>query len=614
MVQDKDMFIEEGPEEEEEGSVLSRIAVDMRKSLFSRRFGSIVPWKSEVVRLLETLQKRSHHNILLYGSIGVGKRTMVLRLAEKLASGRVPSQLRNKRILELSVPSILPYVREAGDFESMLFMAVKEAVERGNVILYFNDLENFLAASAGGLGDAATLLEVATRQQQLQVITSISTWGYQNALNEFPWISSNLVPIHVSEPSQEMSRKILLVVRGKLERFHDIEITEDAVDKAIDLSSYYLRDRVLPGKALEILDEACAAEAVRTQGRRAKLYPVNAATVARAVSKKLGIPVSKLHDRFGSKLLHLEENLQAHIKGQDRVLKKVSDVIRVAKINICANKERPDGVFLFIGPSGVGKNALAQRLSHELLGSDAHLIHLDMNQFAGEDAAEKLLGVSMPEAIPGILASVISRRPSAVLLVDGIEKAHPRVGPILLQILKEGWIIDEGGKRLSFANSTIVVIANSDNILPDEDERTVGFTESGQEKKIAVQRKAIESATKEFFASEFLNAFDEVLYFDPLTPESIHEIAAIEIEKIRGRLSRRGIDMKVPANVIKLISARGYSTAAGAHKLSHTVENIILRPVSLVILKNPMVKKLYLDVIGNKVRVRLRPSRKTRRG
>ncbi|RPJ45290.1 MAG: ATP-dependent Clp protease ATP-binding subunit, partial [Candidatus Latescibacterota bacterium] len=530
----------EDPKKEAEPiSVLAHIATDLAEHLYERRFGSIVPWKSEVTRLIETLQKRSNHNVLLYGPVGVGKRTMVLRLAEQIARGKVSSQLRDKRILEITLPSVLPFVQNPDDFERVLFHAIKEAVERGDAILYFNQLENFLSEMNGGLSGGANLLEIATRQTQLQVIASMSEWAYQKALYEHPWVQTNLVPIRVAEPSTDLARRIIRVVRGKLERFHGIEITADAVDKAIDLSSYYIRSRVLPGKALELLDEACAAGVVRARSDRRRPAAVDAAAVAETMSRRLGIPVEKLYDRAGGYLLHLEANLLARVKGQDKVVRSVSDVIRVAKLGLSSQAERPDGCFLFIGPSGVGKNQLARRLAIELFGSADHLLHLDMAQYTGEDAAQKLLGTRGTPGQKGILAALIERRPNAVLLIDGIEKAHPKVGPILLQILKEGKTTDEEGRQLTFKGATVVVIANSDNLLQDEEQKTVGFLDAEHTKSTELQRRAIQQAAENFFAADFLQAFDAVLYFSPLTPETVRAIAEIEIEAIRERLAQR---------------------------------------------------------------------------
>jgi len=591
-------------------SILSHISTDLSHLSHERRVSSLVPWKSEVTRLLETLQKRSNHNVLLHGPVGVGKRTMVLRLAELMAHGNVAPNLRAKHILEITLPSVMPYIQDPGDFERVLFHAIKEAVGREDVILYFNQLENFLGRTDGGFGGASALLEVASRQPQLQIIASISEWAYQRAVFEHPWIESNLVPIQVAEPSPDLARKILRLVRGKLERFHSIEITANAVDKAIDLSSYYLRSRVLPGKALEVLDEACAAEVVRARGERRKPRAVNAEVVGETVSRRLGIPMEKLYDRAGGYLIRLEESLSACIKGQCEVVRRVADVLRVAKVGLSSHPERPDGSFLFIGPSGVGKNQLARRLAIELYGNLDHLLHLDMAQFTGDDAAQKLLGTRGTPGVKGVLAALIERRPNAVFLVDGIEKANPKVGPILLQLLKEGRITDEEGRHISFAATTVVVIANSDNLFQEEEQKTVGFLESESTKTIEMQRRAIQQATESFFAADFLHAFDAVLYFDPLTPESVRAIAEIEIESIRERLARRGVSLVVDPKVARLVAERGFSTRTGAHQLTRTVEDLVLRPVSLYLLENLEVKKIVLEADGETVRARSAPSRK----
>jgi len=229
------------------------------------------------------------------------------------------------------------------------------------------------------------------------------------------------------------------------------------------------------------------------------------------------------------------------------------------------------------------------------------MLLLDMAQYTGDEAAQKLLGSRSAPGTKGVLTEMIERRPNAVLVVDGVEKANPKVGPILLQILKYGRIADEMGRQLSFGSTTMVVVANSDNILPDEVERTVGFTESGKT-RIEVQRKAIESAAKEFFAVDFLNAFDEVLYFDPLTPDSVREIAEIEIARIRTRLEERGVALTVGPEVTGVVAKAGFCSESGAHRLGRAVESLILKPVSLFLLENVSAKKIHLDVRAGKIR------------
>ncbi len=577
-------------------SILDQISVNMSESLLERRFGSIVPWKEEVNRLLETLQKRSNHNVLMLGPSGVGKRTMVLRLAEQIAAGRVPPRLRNKDILEITLPSVLPLIQDTDEFEKVLFLAVKEALDRGDVILYFNQLDNFLGSSDGSFLDASYLLEATTRQADLQVISSMSDWAYRKLVNEHQWLRFNLVTLGVNEPSPQMAKKILRVVRAKLESFHELEITEEAVDKAIDLSNYYLKTRVLPGKALEILDEACAEEVVRAmRNRRHREKVVTADRISETVSKKFGIPVDKLRDRAGSELLHIEDRLKDHVKGQDDAIRKVSNVVRVAKLNLSSNPNRPDGVFLFVGPNGVGKTELARRLAIELFGGDEHLIKLDMAQFSDDDAVQKLVGgPGMSGVKKGVLSRLLEKRPNAVFLISGIEKANARIGPILLQILNEGQTVDDEGRILSFASTTMVMVANSDNLMPDEQERTVGFTETADEKKLWNQRRAIETATREYFGPDFLASFDELVFFDPLTPESVSEITALEIDRIRVRLGRQGIQLAVEQDVFDLVAGEGSSRSTGAKQVAHAVENMVLQPVSHYLLKHLNAKKIRL--------------------
>ncbi len=599
----KDQHPDEGSLEEI--SILDQISLDMSNSLFERRFGSIIPWKEEVSRLLETLQKRSNHNVLLLGPTGVGKRTMVLRLAEQIAAGRVPPRLRNKKILEISLPSVLPLIQDTDEFEKVLFLAVKEAVDREDVILYFNQLNNFLGSADGSLYDASYIIEASTRQPELQVIASMSDWAHRKLLNEHQWLRYNLATVAVNEPSPEMAKKILRVVRAKLESFHQLEIAEQAVDKAIDLSNYYLKTRVLPGKALEILDEACATEVVRAmRDRKKRIQPINAEAVEITVSKKLGIPVKKLHDRTGSELLSLEENLKSRIKGQDAAIHQVANVVRVAKLGLSSHSYRPDGVFLFVGPNGVGKTELARSLSIELFGSEEHLIRLDMSQFSDDDAAMKLLGGrGMIGPVKGVLPRLLEKRPNAVFVIAGVEKASPKVGPILLQILNEGQTMDDEGRILSFASTTLVVVANSDNIMADEPERPVGFTESTEKKKISNQRKSLETATKSFFGPDFLASFDEIVFFDPLTPAAVQEIAGLAVGKIQERLALRDIKLEISKEVMELVASEGSSQSTGARQLAHTVESLLLQPVSKYLLHRKNARKIRLVLNRKKIEV-----------
>ncbi|NNE10435.1 MAG: ATP-dependent Clp protease ATP-binding subunit, partial [Gemmatimonadetes bacterium] len=599
-------------------SILDQISLDLSQSLFERKFGSIVPWKEEVNRLLETLQKRTNHNVLMLGPTGVGKRTMVMRLAEQIAAGRVPSRLRNKKILEIGLQSVLPLIQDSEEFEKILFLAVKEALDRKDVILYFNQLDNFIGTAEGGFLDASYLLDAATRQRDLQVIASMSDWAYRKVVNENSWIRYNMASVTIQEPSRNMAKKILRVVRAKLEKFHGLEITAEAVDRAIDLSNYYLKTRVLPGKALEILDEACAEVVIRNMRSRTAGGPVvDGKAVERTLSSRLGIPIEKLHHRAGSSLLLLEDRLGQRVKGQDRAIQQVADVIRVAKQNLSAKPQRPDGVFFFVGPNGVGKNELARSLALELFGSEEHLIRLDMTQFTEDDAAMKLIGGRGPGETKGILPRILANRPNAVFVIEGIEKANSKIGPILLQILNDGQVVDGEGRMLSFASTTMVVVANSDNLLGEE-EKTVGFTEAAEANRIENQRKAIESGTRNFFGTEFLMSFDELVFFDPLTPDSICEITELQVAHIEERLYERGIILTVPHEVIQFVADEGGSKSGGASHLARLVESHILQPISRYLLKHPNARKVRValkkkHVVVSGVRDKKKPAPSSRK-
>ncbi len=589
-------------------TVLDRVGLDMTSLLAERSFGAIRFFREEIDRMLEILQRRERHNILLDGLPGVGKRTMLLRLAAQIRSGNVPDHFRRYRIYEITLSSILSLIKEPEDFERILFLALREAAARRDVVVYVNQLETFLSSSdtEPPLFDGSYVLEMATRDPSVRLIGSISSWAYQRLLPFHPWVKHQMERIRIDEPSLEAAEEILRMVSPRLESYHGVTIKDDALRAAVSLSDRYLKERVLPGKAIEILDEAAARAVVHKASRR-KRPAVGEPEVAGALSARTGIPVEKIAGRIGGELIDIDARLKSRVRGQDPVVERIVDVIRVSKLGLDAHPERPDGIFLFVGQAGVGKSELSRALAAELFGGPEHLIVVDMAQFSGENGHAKLFGSSSPDGkLRGFLTSSVERNPNSVVVIDEIERANPDVANTLMQVLREGQIQDPEAQSVSFANTTIVVTTNSENIVPEAQEgKTAGFADSDVENRRVQEKKKVEKAVKSFFSQEFLGLFDEILYFSPLSPEAVLEIADLRFADIEKRLRTKGIHLEISKGVLKSIAEKGYSDLTGAHNLNKTVDGMILSPISRFLLKHPESKRIR--VVLSKDRVEVRP-------
>lgn len=587
--------------------ILDRIGLDMMSLLAEKPFGSIRYFREEIDRMLQILQRRERHNVLVEGIPGVGKRTMVLRLAAQIRSGNVPDHFRRFRIVEITLSSILSLIKEPEDFERVLFAGLREAASRRDMIVYVNQMENFLGASdtEPPLFDGSYILEMATRDPTFRLIGSISSWAYQRLLPYHPWVKHQMERIRIAEPSLEAAEEILRMVRPRLESHHGVRIRDDALHAAVELSDRYLKERVLPGKAIEILDEAGARAVVRSPSR-GRRPAVGEEDVAGALAERTGIPVEKIAGRSGGELIDLDARLKEKVRGQDHVIERIVDVIRVSKLGLNAQPERPDGVFLFVGPAGVGKSELARVLADELFGGREHLIVVDMAQYSGENGHAKLFGSSGPEGrLRGHLTAAVERNPNSVIVIDEIERANPDVANTLMQVLRDGILQDQDGQGVSFSNTTIIVTTNSENILPEAQEgKTAGFADSDQANRRVQEKRKVEKAVKQFFSQEFLGLFDEVLFFGPLTPEAVLEIADLRFADIERRLRAKGIHLDISKGVLKAIAEKGYSDQTGAHNLSKTVEGMILSPISRFLLKHPDSKRIRVVLSKDHVEVR----------
>lgn len=601
---------EDGVPETQGPSVLRQLGIDLTEVASAAEIaldGAL--WETELRTVTEILGRRERHSGVLVGPDGVGKRALVLSLARQILQGRVPHRLAGRRIIELPFHRVLASVREAGDFEKIIFTALREAADSDDVILFLNGIASFMGVSVAGAQaghfNASYLLEMGCHQPGLYLIGSATPEAYREALRSQPWCEGLLHPVDVPEPGRETAVGIVADAARSLEQFHGAKMEEGAVEAAVELSDEYVRERVLPGKALELLDRAASKATTAAAGSDA-VPSVGVGQVTDALADWTGIPPGKLSGGMHSELAGLEEGLRRRIRGQDGCIKKLADVIRVTKLNLNAIPARPDGVFLFVGPSGVGKTELTRALAEELYGSESRLLTFNMTRFAGEDGLPRLVGLKLRDAeIEGELTTAVARHPHSVVVFEHIERSHLDVAVMLTQMFREGHVVDGNGTMLPLSNSTIIMTSNSENIVPARDDdgaAAVGFGTANNNRADRYLQQA-KDAIEEFFPAEFMDGVDEVLLFDSLSDEALREIVQIHLGDVHERLAQRSISLEVSDDAVAKIVKKGASREYGARNLGRTVEGMLLKPLARFLVANPDARTVAARVVEGDVEV-----------
>jgi ATP-dependent Clp protease ATP-binding subunit ClpE len=597
----------------------------------------------EVKRVIEILNRRNKNNPVLIGEPGVGKTAIAEGLAQKIAEGDVPGKLRNKEVYLLDVASLVANTGIRGQFEERMKQVITELQERKNIILFIDEIHLLVGAgSAEGSMDAGNILKPALARGELQVLGATTLKEYRQ-IEKDSALERRFQPVHVLEPTTEAAIDILKGLQKKYEDYHQVTYSNEAILACVQLSNRYIQDRFLPDKAIDLLDEAGSKlnlisdyqsneqieqrlkeidaekedalksenyeKAATLRDEEAKLEKalnkasgmdrplVEVSHIQEIIEEKTGIPVGKLQQDEQLKMKALEDNLNHKVIGQEKAVKKVAKAIRRSRAGL-KSKHRPIGSFLFVGPTGVGKTELSKTLAEELFGSGESMIRLDMSEYMEKHSISKLIGsppgyVGHEEA--GQLTEKVRRNPYSIILLDEVEKAHPDVQHLFLQILEDGRLTDSQGRIVSFKDSVIIMTSNA-----GVSHKTVHVGFGTNE---AIEEASILDALGSFFKPEFLNRFDSIIEFNSLGKEHILYIVDLMINELQKTLTEQNIELSLSADAKEKLAMLGYHPAFGARPLRRVIQEQLEDKIADFILEQPDAKILSAVVEDNQLTV-----------
>ena len=609
---------------------LSLYATDLTQRARDGKLDRIIGRDKEIDRAIHILCRRSKNNPCLIGEPGVGKTAIAEGLALKIAAGDVPAKLADKEIHLLDLTALVAGTQFRGQFESRVKGLIDEVKADGNIVLFIDEIHNLVGTGdSEGTMNAANIMKPALSRGEIQVIGATTFNEYRKHIEKDAALERRFQPIKVEEPSIEDTYNILLGIKSYYEDFHRVQITDNLVHQAVVLSERYITDRFLPDKAIDLLDEACTAANLRNKAiseyeladktlndMKSRLGELEADTenpdyeqqaklkseilsfeakipelkeaakdnqvlesdLGKVINLWTGIPASKIIESDLKKLAHLEDALREKVKGQDEAIDAVAKAVKRSRIQI-SSRRRPAS-FIFVGPTGVGKTELVKQLANQLFDTPETLIRLDMSEFMEKFSVSRIIGsppgyVGYDEA--GQLTEKVRRKPYSVILFDEIEKAHPDVMNILLQILDEGRINDAQGRTVNFENTVIVMTSNAGSSIKDT---TVGFAKSETD----ASREHALKALREFLRPEFIGRVDEVVAFNSLTEENYCEIALLILDELREPLLDKGIKLEIGEGVEKLIVGKMENTSRGARELRNVIRRCVEDEIADIII------------------------------
>ena len=643
---------------------LNQYGTDLTKKAREGKLDPVIGRRNEIDRVIQILSRRTKNNPCLIGEPGVGKTAIAEGLAEKIVLSDVPETLKDKRVVSIDISSMVAGAKYRGDFEERIKKVLEEVRKAGDVILFIDEIHTIVGAgSAEGAVDAANILKPLLARGEIQVVGATTTNEYRKYIEKDAALERRFSPVMVSEPSEEDTIKILEGLRDKYEAHHNVKITDEAIKAAVELSTRYVNDRYLPDKAIDLIDEASSKvkmqtytkpdsirkledeiekinkekeEAIATQNfekaaklrdesknkkqqlqekqnkwkdsNTKKVMTLNKENIAQVIATWTGIPVNKITETENEKLKHLEENLHKRVVGQNEAVTSVAKAIRRGRVGL-TDPNRPIGSFLFLGPTGVGKTELAKALSEAMFGNEDAMIRVDMSEFMESHSTAKLIG-SPPGYVGydegGQLTEKVRRKPYSVILFDEIEKAHPDVMNMLLQILEDGRLTDSQGRTVNFKNTIIIMTSNVGARLIT-DKKKLGFSgENGEnldKQEYEDTKKEVMAELKKQFRPEFINRIDDIIVFHKLEEKDIKQIIDIMLIQIKNRLETQNIKIDIDDSVKELIAKKGVDNNYGARPLRRAIQNMLEDKIAEAILDGKVKpgKKSIATVENNEV-------------
>lgn len=578
----------EEKKEEPQLPPLEEFGYDITKAAREGKLDPLVGREDEIQRVIQILGRRRKNNPMLVGDPGVGKSAIVEGIAIKIVTGDIPPSLTDKRLISLDLGSIVAGTKYRGDFEKRLKSIINEVAANPDVILFIDEFHTIVGAGgASGSLDAANMLKPALARGDIQCIGATTLDEFRKIIEKDGALDRRFQKIVVEHTDIPHSISILDRLKTNYEKHHNVIYTDDAIEACVRMSDRYITDRCLPDKAIDAMDEAGSMVRLKNPRRTGR---VTAEDVASIISKMTGIPSGRIAEGEGSKLMKMKSKLQGRIIGQDEAIDKVVRAIRRNRAGI-KDPGKPIGTFLFFGPTGVGKTQLAKALAEYLFDSEENMIRLDMSEYMEKFNVSRLIGappgyVGFEEG--GQLSERVRRKPYCVVLLDEIEKAHPDVFNVLLQVMDEGRLTDSNGRTISFRNTIVIMTSNVGSRELDEYGSGVGFSTSGR--NVQVNRKAVlEKAVRKAFPPEFINRVDEQIFFNSLTKEDIGRIIDIELKALKKRVKDAGFDLTVTSAAKRLVADLGYDPSYGARPLKRAIQRYIEDPVSEHIITGRML-------------------------
>lgn len=639
---------------------LNQYGVDLTKQAKEGKLDPVIGRKEEIQRVIQILSRRTKNNPCLIGEPGVGKTAVAEGLAEKIVSGDVPEILKNKRVVSLDISSMVAGAKYRGDFEERIKKALKEVKKAGDVIIFIDEVHTIVGAgSAEGAVDAANILKPLLARGEIQLVGATTLKEYRKYIEKDAALERRFSPVNVSEPTEEETKQILAGLRDKYEAHHNVKITDEAINAAVELSTRYINDRFLPDKAIDLIDEAASRvrmksytepesfkdikdeieklgkekeEAIRVQdfekaanlrdkekskkkelekakkdweNKNSKIVSsLTEEDISNVIASWTGIPVIKVSESENEKLKNLDANLHKRVIGQEEAVEAVSKAIKRSRMGL-KDPNKPIGSFLFLGPTGVGKTELSKALAENLFGTEDALIRIDMSEYMESHSVAKLIGsppgyVGYEEA--GQLTEKIRRKPYAVILFDEIEKAHPDVMNMLLQVLDDGRLTDSTGRTVNFKNTVIIMTSNIGARLITE-KKSLGFVNENEDrnKEYENTKKDVMGELKKEFKPEFLNRIDEIIVFHKLEETQIRKIVDILIANVAKLLKSQNIELEVDDTAKDLVAKKGTDQAYGARPLKRAIQTMIEDKIAEAMLDDKVKGKVKVSAKDDEI-------------